>query len=317
MTAAPFNKALALGPKSAEAHWLHADDGVRLRAAIWPDGASGTILLFPGRTEYLEKYGLAAADLNASGLAVAAVDWRGQGLSDRVHIDPLAGHVKSFRDYQRDVAPLLAHVRERGLPQPYHLLAHSMGGAIGLRSLHEGLPVASAVFSAPMWGIGIAPKLRPFAWAMAWVARALRLSHRYAPGTAAAPYVEAAPFEGNLLTTDREMFAYIQRQTREMPELRLGGPSLNWLIEALGEARALRRLAPPAVPTYVAFGSDERIVDPAAIRALVERWPGAQLELFEGARHELMMERPAIRGRFLAAAIRHTEMRGSSRRIAC
>jgi len=43
----------------------------------------GTVLLFPGRTEYIEKYGPAAADFLARGFATVVIDWRGQGLADR------------------------------------------------------------------------------------------------------------------------------------------------------------------------------------------------------------------------------------------
>ena len=262
----------------------------------------GTVILFPGRTEYLEKYGRAAADLRARGYAMVAIDWRGQGLSARLHDDPLAGHVEAFADYQRDVAALMAFAAGQDLPRPFHLLGHSMGGCIGLRALHEGLDVASAAFSAPMWGIGLAPRLRPLAWSVAWASRGLGLSNLYAPGTGAAPYADISTFEGNMLTSDGEMFAYMQRQTRTVPALALGGPSLNWLIEALIETRALRALKPPATASYIGLGSLERIVDPVAIRSLAASWPQARLDIFEGAEHELMMERAEIRTRFFDAA---------------
>ena len=47
-----------------------------------------------------------------------------------------------------------------GAPKPWFLIGHSMGGAIGLRALHDGLPVQAAAFSAPMWGIAMHPALR-------------------------------------------------------------------------------------------------------------------------------------------------------------
>ena len=80
MELAPFDHALAEGPESARAYWITAADGVRLRVAVWPkDNARGTIVLFPGRTEYVEKYGRVAEELTAAGYAVTAIDWRGQG----------------------------------------------------------------------------------------------------------------------------------------------------------------------------------------------------------------------------------------------
>ena len=43
----------------------------------------GTVCIFPGRTEFIEKYFEVVRDLRARGFAVAVLDWRGQGLSDR------------------------------------------------------------------------------------------------------------------------------------------------------------------------------------------------------------------------------------------
>ncbi|PKP84875.1 MAG: alpha/beta hydrolase, partial [Alphaproteobacteria bacterium HGW-Alphaproteobacteria-2] len=48
--AAPLDAALAESPPGGHAAWLRTDDGVRLRAALWPEGARGTVLIFPGRT---------------------------------------------------------------------------------------------------------------------------------------------------------------------------------------------------------------------------------------------------------------------------
>jgi len=59
---------MAEGPEGGYALWLTADDGVRLRAVHWPkEGARGTVLLMPGRTEYCEKYGRTASELAARG----------------------------------------------------------------------------------------------------------------------------------------------------------------------------------------------------------------------------------------------------------
>ncbi|WP_323032714.1 hypothetical protein [Paracoccus sp. (in: a-proteobacteria)] len=51
MKPAPFNTLPGDPLPLARAFWLRAEDGVRLRAAHWAaGGASGTVLLFPGRT---------------------------------------------------------------------------------------------------------------------------------------------------------------------------------------------------------------------------------------------------------------------------
>ena len=137
MTPAPFHAEIADSAPGAEAYWLAASDGVRLRAVVWAGGSRGTAVVFPGRTEFAEKYGRVAAQLVARGLAVAMIDWRGQGLSDRPPGNAMRGHVEDFRDYQRDVAALLGLVERLEMPGPRYLFAHSMGGCIGLRTLLE------------------------------------------------------------------------------------------------------------------------------------------------------------------------------------
>ena len=105
MQSAPFYSDVADGPEHGRAFWLRTTDGVRIRIGLWtPSGASkGTVLLFPGRTEYTEKYGRAAADFARRGYATLAVDWRGQGLADRLLDDAMSGYVQVFDDYQTDV----------------------------------------------------------------------------------------------------------------------------------------------------------------------------------------------------------------------
>lgn len=304
---APFHHTVAEGPETARAEWATTPDGLRLRLAIWPaDGtAKGTILLFPGRTEYVEKYGQAAGELTAAGYAVISVDWRGQGLSDRLLNTRLTGHVKHFDDYQVDVAELLKSAKAHSLPQPYYLLGHSMGGCIGLRALMNGLPVKAAAFTAPMWGILMPAYQRPFAWALSWASRYLGFDKMLVPGTTRETYVKAAPFDDNSLTTDPEIYAYMQRQVAAHPELALGGPSLRWLYEALIECRRMARIPAPAIPTLTFLGSNERIVTTAPIHKRMNGWANGRLQMVPKAEHEVMMETPAIRTQAFAEIIAH------------
>lgn len=296
MERAPFFDDLAEGPEGGAAYWVRADDDVRLRIGAWPlAGARGTALIFPGRTEYIEKYGRAAVDLAARGYATAAIDWRGQGLAERLLADPAVGHVDNFRDYQRDVAVMMQAAAALDLPRPWHLIAHSMGGCIGLRAVMTGLNVQSCVFTAPMWGITLAPATRPAAWALGWSAARLKLGTTMAPGTSPVHLVVGEPFEGNPLTTDPNMFDYMRDHLIMHPELSLGGPSIHWVHKALVEMRALAGLPSPSLPCITFLGTAEKIVDPGRIHARMAAWPGGDLQLVESAEHEILMETPAIR----------------------
>ena len=303
MEAAPLFADVAEGPPGGEAFWLHAADGVRLRVGLWRGGGRGTVLMFPGRTEYVEKYGRLASDLATQDYGTMVIDWRGQGLADHLAPDPMVGHVGRFADFQRDVAALIDAAGRLALPRPLHLVAHSMGGCIGLRALIRGLPVASATFSAPMWGIGIKPQMRPAAWVITSMACLAGLGTRYAPGTGPGTYVRDAPFADNTLTTDADMWAYMGRQVTRYPALALGGPSMQWVNEALFEMSRLRRAALPGTPTLVALGMQERVVNPEAVRRMMGRWPAAEFLELPGSEHEMIMESPAIRARFMQAAL--------------
>ena len=295
---APLFKDLAGGPAGGRAFWLRAADGVRTRATHWPGGDKGTVLFFPGRTEYIEKYGRAAGELAARGYGTLCIDWRGQGLADRPLSDPMLGHVGDFAEYQLDVQALVGLADEMNLPGPRYLLSHSMGGAIALRALTLGLKVQAAAFSSPMWGIAMTAWMRPVAATLATISHALQLDHHYAPSTSKVTYVASVPFAGNVLTTEPEMFAMMQAHATARPELTLGGPSLGWLHAALAECRALADVPSPDLAALCTLGLAEKVVDPVPVHLRMTRWSKGRIELYPGAEHEVMMETRARRAQF-------------------
>ncbi|HPG03918.1 MAG TPA: alpha/beta hydrolase, partial [Rhodoblastus sp.] len=95
-------------PPGALISAVGADDGALLRIARWsPEPASlgqgslGTICVFTGRGEFIEKYFETIAELVERGFDVVAMDWRGQGLSARELPDRFKGHVDDFDMFER------------------------------------------------------------------------------------------------------------------------------------------------------------------------------------------------------------------------
>lgn len=301
MKTAPLYDDIAKAPPNGRAFWCDTSDGVRIRVGHWPRDAKtrsqGTILLFPGRTEYIEKYGRNTSDLTARGFDVLVIDWRGQGLADRPDAQRAVGHVGHFDEYQRDVAAMMELAGGLELARPFVLLGHSMGGCIGLRALHNGLDVNAACFSAPMWGIVISPPLRPLAWGLSWALHSSPLKLTLAPGTVRETYLLTDRFAGNLLTTDRDFWDYMLHQAKTHPDLTLGGPTLGWLYAALREMHALARMPAPDMPAVTWLGGNERIVEPGPIHDLMARWPKGALHLFDGLEHEVLMEGQPVRDR--------------------
>jgi len=306
METAPYFEDISKSDRPAQAVWAQTSDGVRIRLAYWgAEKARGTVLIFTGRTEYIEKYSLLAQDLNRVGFAVASADWRGQGVAGRMLDNPLLGHVGLFHDYQRDVAELLRWLEDQGAPRPWHLLAHSMGGTIALRSLINGMDVQTAVFSAPMCGIAVPWIKRPVAATVPALARRLGRELNLIPGGDRSSHIMATSFKENLLTTDRAHYDWFREQLERHPDLQLAGPSIRWLGEAMAETRALKSADFPDIPTLVLLGSDEEIVSSRAIEDMVERWDAARLVKIDGARHEIFMERDALRDKALRMALDH------------
>lgn len=299
---APFFSEVAEGPSGVKAYWVRARDDTRLRFGVWPSGPKGTVLMFCGRTEYVEKYGRVAEDLADAGYGMVSFDWRGQGLADRPQHEPGVGHVLSFDEYRWDVAAFRAAMEELDVPKPWYLIGHSMGGCIGLRALYDDLPVAAAAFTGPMWGIELPPILRMISPMLIKGSALLRRDNRFALTTG--PW-EELPFEGNILTTDEEQYDYMNRQTAAHPELTLGGPSFRWVAAAEEEAKALLALPPLDLPVVTIVGSDETRVSIPNARKRMADWPRGTFVLVDGARHEVLMENPARRGQTLDTIIGH------------
>lgn len=299
MEKAPFFKDVADGPDTGAAYWLTTADSVRIRAGVWPkDDAKGTVFILSGRSECVEKYGRGAADLAQRGYATVAIDWRGQGLADRLLKNPAVGHVEQFEDYQLDLAAVLNMARDLELPKPWFMIGHSMGGGIGLRALYEGAPFEAAAFSAPMWGIGLTSQQKGMLKFLAPLLVLLRLDKTHAPGTSSDTYVMTQPFEGNTLTNDPDMYAYMRKQLTEHPEMGLAGPSTHWVREAIAETAYFNILDSPDVPIVCFIGLDETIINTDAVRDRMARWPNGKLIEIPNARHELPMERPEVRTEF-------------------
>ncbi len=180
-----------------------------------------------GRTEFIEKYFETVRDLRARGFAVAALDWRGQGLSERALADPCKGHVEKFSEYDLDLETFMQEIVLPDCPPPIFAIGHSMGATMLIRAAHAGRRwFDRVVLSAPMIGL---PKLRGIG-AARMTTRLLRLAMlgaSYVPG-GEATIVGTQPFLGNLVTSDPVRYARNAAVLEQEPALGLGAPTVAW-----------------------------------------------------------------------------------------
>src|SRR4030088_489630 len=213
---------------------IKTPDGAELRFARWapPANRKGTVCVFTGRGEQIEKYFETVRDLRDRGFAVAMIDWRGQGHSSRRLRDPRKGYVRDFADFEIDVETFVQQVVLPDCPPPHFALAHSMGGAVMLRVAHAGkrwfdrMVLSAAIVEPPGHRTGLAART---------LLRVLRLTGqggRYVPGGNDA-LTGSESFVNNPFTSDPVRYARNAAILEEDPTLGIGSPTVARAATAL------------------------------------------------------------------------------------
>lgn len=287
-----------VGAGRLESSTLGTPDGARLRYAVaHPRGTPrGTVLVLPGRSEFVEKYDEVSARLVTLGYRVVVLDWRGQGRSTRILARRERGHVASFVVHLADLSELFTRVVCPLGPEPVVFMGHSMGAHVGLRYLHDHPGAAArAIWSAPMVAM-CTPKPRPLVRrAVHWLVR-FGAGELYVPhGTDFDPATRV--YEGNDVTTDPARFARAVELMASDRELALGAPTLGWVEAAFASEEVLARpgyVEAIDLPTLVLTAERDTVVSNAAQTSLCERLPNARQVLVPGAQHEIFQETDAI-----------------------
>ncbi len=284
---------------------IKTPDGAELRFARWapPAGRKGTVCVFTGRSEQIEKYFETVRDLRDRGFAVAMIDWRGQGHSARRLRDPRKGYVRDFADYEIDVEAFVQQVVLPDCPPPYFALAHSMGGAVMLRVAHAGKRwFDRMVLSAPMIDLpGRATSLPARV-----LLRLMRLTGQggnYVPGGGDA-LTGAASFINNPFTSDPVRFARNAAILEEDPTLGLASPTVAWADTAFRTMQGFRAANYPSQirqPILMMAAGNDTIVSTGAIEEFAYHLRAGSHLVIAGSRHEILQEQDRYRAQFWAA----------------
>ncbi len=292
-------------PDAAATAMLQTPDDALLRYARWapPPGRKGTVCIFQGRAEFIEKYFEVVRDLRARGFAVATLDWRGQGLSQRALRDPYRGHIASFSEYATDLETFMKEVVLPDCPPPLFALAHSMGAAVLIQAAAKGHRwFDRMVLTAPMIRLtrrrtlGVAPALARFM-------RATGRGSGYVPG-GSATVLATHPFPGNPLTSDPVRYARAAAVLETEPSLGLGSPTVAWCDAAFRVMAQFRPTSYPArirQPILIVAAGRDHLVSTAAIETFAIHLRAGAHVVIPGAQHEIMMEQDQYRAQFWAA----------------
>lgn len=303
-------------PSDLAATYLPADRygflqgvGARLRYACWnvpgtaPGRTRGTVVVLGGRGEFIEKYATEiVGELLGRGYAVFAMDWRGQGLSDRPLADRNKGHIDNFATYIADLKLFLETVVAPDAPRPVLALCHSMGAHIVMRALAENGsgPFAAGVLVSPMTALKREAMLRSVLMVMPEIPA---VDDRYLFGTG--PFVLLArEFNANFVTHDERRYRFTEQWFAADPRLALGGPTLGWGRQAV---RSMSLLLAPGyleridLPLVLITAGQDPLIDSRTHAPVVARLKHGEHFTIADAKHEVMMETDDLRALFWEA----------------
>ncbi|XP_063685085.1 monoglyceride lipase-like [Bolinopsis microptera] len=255
--------------------------GPQLYTINWPvENCCAHVYILHGYAEHCERYNAFCETLNKHKISVATHDHVGHGQSDghRFHVD-------RFDTYVTDAIELMKeHRREVGEDKPFIMFGHSMGGLLATHCMLQVPELFTAcILSSPCLKIhGKYNKLplRVAARALSWIAPRF-----YIPSRALA----LDPKDVIADEKDREGYA-----TDPLIWHYQSKPGFTVAVfDAIDEAQ--KNLMNLKVKCLVQHGTDDLVCDVAGVEPFKRIPEVAQLKLYEGARHALLLDTQEIR----------------------
>lgn len=276
-------------------------DNLSIRYGIWDCGAKtkrGSVVLLGGRKEFIEKYFETTEELKQRCFDVYSIDWRGQGLSTRMLPDRHKGFVKDFNDYSRDLNYFIHNIVKPVAVSPLIILAHSMGGHIALRFIHDHPQlVDKTVLASPMIDINIPFIPRRLVRSVSRLAAKNGFGHLYSISSKGYSVLRNK-FEGNPITSDYKRFMVEHKAIESNPDLALGGVTYGWLAAAFDSIDLLFSDGYAESITseiLIAGAGRDRIVSESAQKKICSRIGRCRFVSIPGSYHEILMENDRIR----------------------
>ncbi len=297
------HQGLLSGKANTQLYWVKFTDSLHTKA----------IVLVNGRSESVLKYQELFYDLFNQGYDIYSYDHRGQGMSERITLDPHMGHVEEFDDYIDDLEDFL-ECFDFSIYDDTFLLAHSMGGTILTRYLqrHASLPYSAACLSAPMFGIQIPFYLKPIAKSLSKLLAQKLSKVDYALGQTG---FESLPFEGNTLTNSQVRFNWSKQLALDVEKIQLGGPTHKWVWQGVDASqKCVKHASKTSLPTLIMQAGDDDLVDnKAQQRFMKTAKPIHQLTIIPDAKHELFLEKDSKREQAINSALEWFEQHQKER----
>ena len=287
-------------PSGGDSFFYKTLDGVNLRIAIWNETSSkGTILLQSGRTEFIEKYYEVIQEFINRGFCVALMDWRGQGLSDRVAKNIRIGHVDNFSDYDSDFEEVIRKVYQDSCPKPWIAVGHSMGGCLVASNAAKNTDLFDAIIlCAPMLSLQMPNLIKKLTYILGFMTKiGLKEKAVARPEWHEDKGWHENPFIENQVTSDPARYERTIMLIREHQELAIGGLTIGWVYGALKRTKVM--ISPGWIkkieqPLLLLNATKDKLVNPKENKKICGQSNIVIVKDIE-SEHEILMETDLIR----------------------
>lgn len=288
------------------------------------NGNLGQVIISPGKTESFIKYKWLKDYLLELGYSsVHIIDHRGQGFSERILKDKEKVHVENFQNYIDDFKKFVTEIIVPPKNQKRFLLANSMGGAIAGMYLSQNSDHTfdKVAFTVPMFGIDyratlnryISPKitslftdnqLNAF---IKWYLKCDALNCNKYVRYFASHYKEAKFEDQNkFLTSNKAEFNFIQNLYQKYPQIRLGGPTYQWMNQANKVSDQIQSLAYKIdIPTIILSAENDSLVSKDTHQKVCRQIFNCKVLQLENSLHEVFFEKDSIRQKAISYIHQH------------
>ena len=286
-------------PLGSNSFYFRTYDDKKIRIALWNlQSKKGTILLQSGRTEFIEKYYEVIQEFINRGFSVAAMDWRGQGLSERTSKNVRLGHVDSFNEYDKDLEEIIEKVYKPLCPTPWIGFGHSMGGCLMATNLVNNEENYQAlILCAPMLSMKVNKLVKLLTKFITFLLPRLKGLPLFPPNWDDKKGWKEEDFKQNNLTSDKYRFDRTFKLISKCPDLGVKGLSFGWVNEAIKRTEEFKYpnwRKNVNKPILLLSAQKDTLVDSDKNELICELIPQNSIARING-KHELLMEEDNIR----------------------
>ena len=227
------------------------------------------------------------------------MDWRGQGLSDRVAKDISIGHVDNFSDYDSDFEEVIRKIYQDSCPKPWIAMGHSMGGCLVASSAAKNTDLFDAIIlCAPMLTLHMPNLIKKLIHVLGFMTKiGLKEKALARPEWHEDEGWRENPFTENQVTSDPIRYERTMMLIREHQELAIGGLTVGWVYGALRRTREM--ISPGWIkkieqPLLLLNATKDKLVNPKENKKICSQSDTVTIEDIDG-KHEILMETDLIR----------------------